>query len=231
MRKAAGTTWVILSLFFFFSCSSPQEKYRESAQEYEGAIQRFEQLDLSESYQSDAILFVGSSSIRLWDTIAEDMAPYPVIQRGFGGSRLSDVAWYVRRIIYPHRFRALVLFVANDISGGDSDRTPEEVSGLFEDVVDIVREKYPTTPIFWIAVTPTESRWAAWPQIRSAGELIRQVCSERENLYFIDTSQYYLRPDGRPNPTYFREDKLHLNRDGYRLWSRIIKKHLDRVLN
>jgi lysophospholipase L1-like esterase len=209
---------------------SQLEQYRSEVEAWEKDIQAFESLDRTETYSDDSLLFIGSSSILLWSTIAEDMAPYRVIQRGFGGSRLSDVAWYAKRLIYPHEFKALVMFVANDISGNERDKTPEEAGRLLKYILDVVREKYPETPFFYIEITPTASRWDVWPQIREANRVLKAVCERDPDAYFISTSSHYLGDDGRPNPTLFREDELHLNRAGYLKWTEIIKAALAPVL-
>jgi lysophospholipase L1-like esterase len=159
------------------------------------------------------------------------MQPFPVIQRGYGGAKLSDFAWYADRIIFSHQFRALVLFIANDIAGTQEDKTPGEVLRLFKYVIDKVREKYPEVPIFWVEVTPTESRWNVWPKIQEASRLIAGNCSNRERVYFVHTQEAFLGAEGRPEESLFRDDKLHLNRSGYRIWARIIKQALNRQLN
>jgi hypothetical protein len=112
----------ILSLLpvFLLACS-PVNKYRDLPEvlAWENDIREFEKLDKSEKYSPDALLFTGSSSIRMWTTLETDMAPFPVIQRGYGGARLSDFAVYAGRIIAPHPCRAILIFVANDITGGE----------------------------------------------------------------------------------------------------------------
>ena len=147
---------------------------------WEKDIRKFEHLDSVETYPPNAVLFAGSSSIRLWSTLAGDMAPYPVIQRGYGGARLSDFSVFAGRIIYPHPCRAIVLFIANDITGSDADKTPEEVRDLFLNVLNTIREKFPDTPVFWIAITPTGLRWKAWPEIEKANSLIQKACEEKK---------------------------------------------------
>jgi hypothetical protein len=210
--------------------SSPLARYETSARNWEADIRQFETLDRSEADPDGAILFAGSSSIRLWSSIHEDMAPYPVIQRGFGGSKLSDVAWYAERIIYPHRFRALVLFVANDITGSPDDKPPAESASLFRLIVKKVRRQFRSEPVFFIEITPTNSRWSAWPRIEEANRLIEKICSREPSCYFIKTSRFFLGADGRPNGALFMDDQLHLNNEGYKLWSKLIKEALDSEL-
>ncbi|MCU0353488.1 MAG: GDSL-type esterase/lipase family protein [Cytophagales bacterium] len=217
-------------LLLFTACTPPLREYEQAARQWETDIRRFEHLDSTETDPANAILFTGSSSIRLWETIREDMAPYPVIQRGFGGSKMSDVAVYTKRIVYPHRFRALAIFVANDITGSADDKTPVQVADLFAHIHRTVRKKYPTQPIYFIEITPTNSRWKVWPQISQANQRIKAFCERQRNTYFIDTAAAFIGPDGKPRADLFISDQLHLNREGYKLWAEIIRKKIDATL-
>jgi hypothetical protein len=223
----------ILLLFSFaiLSCS-PVRKYQNlpEVKAWENDIQKFEQLDKSERYSEDAILFAGSSSILLWSTLEKDMAPYQVIQRGYGGARLSDFVVYAGRIFDPHPCKAIVIFVANDISGSDKDKSPQEVSRLFRNVLKTIRKTHPETPVFWIAITPTASRWKVWPEIEKANNLIKDICDKKTNAYFIRTDYSFLNESGKPNDELFRTDRLHLSDKGYAVWTEIIKKELNRIL-
>jgi len=222
---------ILLIYFVLFSCS-PVRKYHDlpEVKIWENDIQKFELLDKSEKYPDDAILFAGSSSIRLWTSLEKDMAPYYVIQRGYGGAKLSDFAVYSRRIFDSHSCKALVLFIANDISGTAQDKSPEEVASLFRTVLKTFRKIHPSTPVFWIAITPTESRWKVWPEIQKANTLIKKVCDNQKNTYFIRTDFAFLNENGLPKEELFREDKLHLTEKGYAVWTEIIKKELNNVL-
>jgi hypothetical protein len=222
--------FLLVPILLLGCATSPLARYETAARAWEPDIRQFESLDRSEADPDSAILFVGSSSILLWSSIREDMAPYPVIQRGFGGSKLSDVAWYAERIVYPHRFRALVLFVANDITGSPDDKSPAEAAALFRNILKTVRKKFKTEPLFFIEITPTNSRWSAWPRISEANRLIEKSCSRESGCHFIRSSRFFLGADGRPNDGLFMDDRLHLNREGYRLWAQIIKEVLDSEL-
>ena len=158
---------LILSFSIILISCSPIRKYQNipEVRAWEKDIQQFEQLDKSEKYQENSVLFAGSSSIRLWTTLEKDMAPYPVIQRGYGGAKLSDFAVYAGRIFDNHPCKAIVIFIANDISGTDQDKSPQEVAALFRNVLKTIRKTHPETPVFWIAVTPTPLRWKVWPEI------------------------------------------------------------------
>jgi lysophospholipase L1-like esterase len=122
------------------------------------------------------------------------------------------------------------LFIANDITGSESDRTPKEVASLFKSVVNTFRKINPEAPVFWIEITPTASRWKVWPEIQEANAMVRNSCNKLKNTYFITTNDAFLNEDGLPNDELFVDDKLHLNEKGYELWTGIIKKELDLVL-
>lgn len=222
---------IFIISFVLLSCS-PVRKYRNlpEVRSWEKDIQTFEQLDKSEKYPDDAILFAGSSSIRLWTSLEKDMAPYHIIQRGYGGAKLSDFAVYADRIFDSHPCKAIVLFIANDIEGNDQDKTPAEVAALFRNVLKTIRKVHRDTPVFWIGITPTASRWKVWPEIQKANSLIKKICENQKNTYFIKTDFAFLNENGVPKDELFRDDKLHLTEKGYAIWTEIIKKELNIVL-
>lgn len=227
MRK-----FILLLISVIAISCSPLKKYENLPEvlAWEKDIQAFEQLDKSETYSPDAIMFAGSSSIRLWTNLAKDMAPYTVIQRGFGGSKLSDLAVYADRIFNPHPCSAIVIFIANDITGSGNDKKPEEVVRLYKSVLKTIRKNHPVTPVFFIAVTPCESRWKVWPQIKEVNRLVKEMSDPSDNTYFIETEKAFLNESGLPIVKYFRTDKLHLTLEGYAVWREIIRNELKKVV-
>lgn len=218
---------LVFSLLFLFSCT-PKLWYAGSPEvtKWEIEVAALEQLHVSENEQ--AVLMTGSSSIRLWDSISRDMLPYQVISRAYGGSRLGDFRHYVHRIVTPNKAGAIVIFLANDITGDYRDISPRTVLKYFKSTIRSIREVHQATPIFWIEVTPTPARWHVWPEISRASELIEDYCNSTENLYFIKTREYFLNGNKEPDLRLFADDKLHLNEEGYRIWSRCIKQDLDK---
>lgn len=217
----------VFSLLFLFSCTP--KLWRASSPEvtkWETEVAALEQLPVSENEQ--AVLMTGSSSIRLWDSISRDMLPYYVISRAYGGSRLGDFRHYVHRIVNPNKAGAIVIFLANDITGDYRDISPRTVLSYFKSTIKSIREVHQATPIFWIEVTPTPARWHVWPKISRASELIEDYCSSTKNLYFIKTREYFLNRNNEPDIRLFAEDKLHLNEKGYSIWSRCIRQYLDK---
>ena len=220
----------LLVVVLLSSCSVSRKYQKEASAKWSSDIIKFEQQDKIEADPDSAILFAGSSSIRLWSTLEEDAAPYPVIQRGFGGSKFSDLAVFAKEIVYPHKFRALVVFEANDITGDAADKSAEEVAKLFREIVRTVRKKYPEKPIFLIEITPTKSRWHVWQKITEANRLLKESCLEMHKTYFIETSAAYLNNNGEPRNELFINDRLHLNHEGYKIWGTLIRNKLDEVL-
>jgi len=230
--KLLSSLLLILGICINFSCS-PLYKYRNSTSTPKWApeIVKFEKLDQTESYAKDAILFTGSSSIRKWTTIDKDMLPYHVISRGFGGSKLEDLAFYLDRIIKPHQFKALVIFSGtNNLTGKASDSKPEDLLKLAKYIKKKIRANYPTTPVFWIAITPTNARIKAWSQVQETNRLMKKMCEGSPNFHFIDTDYAYLDQKGKPIKELFVQDQIHQNAEGYAIWTKIIKKELDTQL-
>jgi lysophospholipase L1-like esterase len=216
-----------VTLFCLFVLALPAS----SQDLWEPAMQAFETLDASNTYPPESIFFTGSSSIVLWRTVAQDMAPYPVIHRGFGGSNMTDVLRYADRYIKKHRFGSMVVFVANDIVGNPaSDKTPEQVRDLFRDFILKIRSYNADAPIFIIAITPTNSRWAVWPQIRQANNLLVQLTDEHKGVMFIPTEDLFLGADGKPKSELFVSDQLHMSPAGYALWSKRVRSYVETVL-
>ena len=225
----------ICTLFFMIlsGCNTPKidiSKYQTDSVKWEKEIQGLEAKDKTEKDPENAILFVGSSSVRLWKNIAKDMQPYPVIQRGYGGSSYADIVFYIERLVKPHNFRALALFAANDITGGEKDRTPEEATAIVKEIIHKVRSFEPKKPIFIIQVTPTPSRWKVWGEAQKFNALLKKMCEKGKNTYFIETTAPYLNAEGKPREELFIQDKLHQNQSGYDIWALLIKKRLDEVL-
>ncbi len=129
-------------------------------------------------------MFVGSSIIRLWSTIGNDMPPYNVIQRGYGGAKLSDLVVYADRIIYPHLSQAIVIFIGNDISGSDNDKSSAGSLAAVQENTIYNPQKISDTPVFWISITPTPARWNVWPRDKGSGR--------DDQGYLLETPEYLL---------------------------------------
>jgi lysophospholipase L1-like esterase len=207
------------------------EKFQaEATEKWESEIKKLEARDQAESDPESAILFIGSSSIRMWETIEQDIAPYKPIRRGYGGAKFSDVAVYAKRLICPHQYRALAIFVGNDVAGKPDDHSVADIEALVRHILKVAAEHSPETPMFLIEVTPTPQRFAAWSKIRQANAALREISLTTPHTYFIPTAESYLDESKQPRADLFRDDGLHQNQAGYELWATLIKRRFGEVL-
>ena len=207
------------------------DPYRKAATDrWEKSISEFDTLNKAESHPDNSVLFIGSSSIRRWSTMATDMAPYSTIRRGYGGAKYTDMAVFVERIVSPHKYKALVMFVGNGVTGKSEDHTPEQIEELVRHIVSVSHKHQPQAPVFLIEITPCESRFNAWPKIRAANGRLREVALSTPDTYFVPTASHYLKADGTPRPELFVKDRLHLSEAGYDLWAKLIRNRLNDVL-
>lgn len=194
---------------------------------WESSIQGFEEHDKESDLPEDPILFVGSSSIRFWDSLSEDMAPLPVLNRGFGGAKIPDVIHYASRIVLPYEPRIIVLYCGdNDLSMGRK-HSAEEVLADYQSFVDLVHDRQPDTRIYYISIKPSKTRWEYWPAMTQANRMIRQFSEEHETLGFIDITSPMLDAQGRPREDILIADGIHMNDQGYDIWTSIIKPVLE----
>lgn len=191
---------------------------------WEQDIRAFEAVDRTNPPPKNAILFVGSSSIRLWKTLAKDFPDKPVINRGFGGSFISDSVHFADRIVLPHRPRQIVMYAGgNDIN---AKKTPEQVAADFRAFVEKVHAALPETRVAYIAIAPNPARWAQVERIKAANQLIAEFCRSNAKLAFIEVFPRMLGADGQPRPEIFVADRLHMNAKGYELWTGLVRPYL-----
>lgn len=166
------------------------------------------------------VLFVGSSSIRMWTRLASDFPGVPVINRGFGGSAIADSTYYADRIAIPYHPRLIVMYAGdNDIAEGD---TPAQVRDEFKAFVARVRRALPATAIVYISIKPSLARAALWPQMREANRLIAEWSRQQSGITFVDVAARMLDANGQPRAELFRADGLHMDKAGYAIWTQAL---------
>ena len=195
-----------------------------SPNRWEADIKKFEEEDRQNRPAKSAVVFVGSSSIRMWKDLAEDFPDTKVINRGFGGSQLADSANYADRIVIPYQPRMVVLYAGdNDLAAG---KTPQQVFEDYKAFVSRVREKLPNAKIAFISIKPSLARVKLMEQMRATNELIRGYAAAGKNLVFIDVFPPMLNQAGQPRPELFIQDGLHMNREGYDIWRKVVAPYL-----
>jgi lysophospholipase L1-like esterase len=194
---------------------------------WEKEVAAYEAADRQSPPPKGGILFIGSSTIRRWKTLAEDYSGYKVINRGFGGTEIVDSTHFADRLIFPHEPRQIFLRAGgNDIHAG---RTPKEVARDFKDFVDVIHARLPNTEILYISVSPAPSRWSESDKYRELNRLIREMALEMPRVGFVDTYNMVLNPvDGSARPELFVKDRLHLSPEGYKLLAEWVRPFLRR---
>jgi len=192
---------------------------------WEASLTEFAQADQKHMPPAGGVLFVGSSSIRLWDNLEQQFKAAPVIvKRGFGGSRMKDCAAYLSRLVIPYKPRLVVVYAGeNDLAEG---RQPEQVLRSFATFVNGVRAELPKTRIAYVSIKPSIARARLLAQIRTTNALIKDYVASLNNAEFIDVFTPMLDQRGVPRAELFREDKLHMNAAGYALWQAAIAPSL-----
>lgn len=201
----------------------------EDPQRWAAEVQQFVDADRANPPPPGGVVFVGSSSIRGWRSLADDMPGLPVVRRGVGGSRLFDACYWSDELVNRHRPAAVVLFSGTNDLAGDRPKTAERVRDLFLLFVQRVRRDDPELPIAWIAITPSPARAQHIGLVRAANELVRAECAADPRLSFIDPTPDLALPDGAPDPRFFQRDGLHLNADGYAVWTRHVRPVAERL--
>lgn len=217
-----GITFLATILTFSAIYSLESEQHIQE-KKWAAEIEAFKRWDAKNSFPDNALLFVGSSSIRRWET-ARAFPKMNVINRGFGGSDIPAVNFFFDNIVACYRPAKICFYAGdNDIAAGHS---PETVYHDFVRFCELCDEKLPDTEIIFISIKPSGSRFHLWPRMRQANTLIESFCRTRPRLSYVDLATCLLDKNGTPNDDLFLPDRLHLNQQGYRLWTANLKSLL-----
>jgi lysophospholipase L1-like esterase len=193
------------------------------SQNWEPSIRKFEADDKVNPPKAGEIVFTGSSSIRRWDTLVEEMKPLEVMNRGFGGSQYSDLNQYAKRIVIAYHPRAVVVFEGdNDLAAG-SPKTSEMVASDAREFLKIVHSELPETWIYVMSIKPSYLRWNEWSKMKAANKLIEDFVKTQDRVQYIDVATPMFEGLEKPPRDLFVEDGLHPTAKCYGLWTSIIK--------
>ena len=190
----------------------------------EAEIRRFEESDRAAAPPAGGVVFVGSSSIRMWRSLESDFPGLPVLNRGFGGSTFPEAIHYLPRTVLKYHPRTIVLYE------GDNDLTfdwgPRQVADDYRSFVRAVRDSLPDARIVFISLKPSPSRWRLVDQVREANRLVREIVSRDTLQSYVDVFTPMLGANGRPKPELFIADSLHMTPAGYAIWRTQVAPHV-----
>ncbi len=215
----AAFVWFVACAVSQCSCAAEPGNQR-----WEAEIRAFEKADRANPPPPETVLFVGSSTIRMWKSLAQDFPEHKVLNRGFGGCEIADCTYFADRIVVPYKPRLIVLRAGgNDIAAG---KTPEHVRDDFRAFVEKVRAKLPKVRIAYMTINATRSRWANASREKKANQLIKDCIAKGQNLDYIDTFDATMSGDGKPRKELFAQDQLHFNTEGYKILADRVRDHL-----
>ncbi|MEH3087189.1 MAG: SGNH/GDSL hydrolase family protein [Xylophilus ampelinus] len=195
-----------------------QRRWRDSMAAFAAA-------DRAQAPGHGGVLFVGSSTIRMWSQLAQDFRQMPVvINRGFGGSTMADCNYFARQLVTQYKPRQVLVYAGdNDLAEG---RSPAQVLQSFEEFVRHVRAELPDARISYISIKPSPSRAGLMPKVRETNTLIAAHVRTLSNAEYIDIFTPMLSEDGKARAELYGADMLHMNSAGYALWRGVIASHL-----
>lgn len=201
----------------------------EDPRVWEKQIRAFEKRERKQPPRRRGVVFAGSSTIRLWRRIDDDMAPLPVVQRGFGGAKVNDVIHYLDRLITPHAPRMVVLYIgSNDLLdfGGNRPKSADEMRSLYETLLTRLHERLPDATIVVLSTFPSPLNAKRAALIGEVNEAVRQIAESTDWLEVVDGNAVLESSDGTPNRSLFLLDRVHLNKRGYAKWAQILRPRL-----
>lgn len=187
-------------------------------------VRKYQEQDSAQFPEPGRVVFVGSSSIRLWGTLERDMAPVPSLRRGLGGAFIADATHYADTLIAPYEPSAIVLYAGdNDIAKGLS---PACIAKDAQSFVHRVRELGVDAPVYFVSIKPSPGRLEFWPRMQEANGLLQELAKSDADLHYIDVSDAMLSDDGQLKPNLFQKDRVHLTDEGYKTWTERLKPAL-----
>ncbi len=193
---------------------------------FEATVRDYEKEEKISPPPKHPIVLIGSSSFTRWKNAAADLSPLPVLNRGFGGSTLPEVAHYLDRTVFPHQPSAIVVYCENDMFGKKA-KTPQQTRDAYVRLTQVIRERLPKVRMYYVSMKPSPSRWNRRAEVEEANKLIKAFIGTDRNHRYIDITRVMLK-DGRPDGSIFVKDSLHMNAEGYRRWTEVLKPALSR---
>lgn len=216
---------ILLKFLSLFLLLAPDSQAQDAP--FYNEIVEFKKADSSQMPASNAVLFVGSSSIRMWKDLQNDFPGITVINRGFGGSSTPHVIHYADDIIFPYNPKQIVIYVGENDLASSPPATPDEVANRIDTLIHLIRNKLPLVPIVYISIKPSISRLSLMPDMKKANKLIKERLSHQKNIVFVDVFSKMLDENGKPMKDIFLADNLHMNAKGYAIWKKALEPYLN----
>jgi lysophospholipase L1-like esterase len=213
---------VLVLLFFIL----PSHIFAQEGLPFWKDIQRFKQLDSVQKPPSNAILLIGSSSFTRWTDVQDYFKGYTIINRGFGGSILLDQIRYVNDIVFPYNPKQVLIYCGENDAASSDTVTAQLIFDRFKQLFNLIRDRMPRVHIAFISMKPSPSRMLFLSKIREANEMVRKFLKGKRRTAYIDVYKEMIDDEGKPIPSLFVEDNLHMTKEGYAIWQKAIQPYL-----
>lgn len=214
----------LLVILILFSCLSGIAQEKESR--YASDIRRFRKLDSISPPQKNNILFIGSSTFTMWTDVRDYFPGYPILNRAYGGSCLTDLIHDFREVVLPYHPKQVVIYCGENDFAMDTTLTAPVIVDRFKQLFRLIRTHYPKAKITYVSMKPSPSRWFLKDKYIEANAEIQKYLKTRKNTSYVNIWDRMLGADQQPLPHIFLEDKLHMNALGYGIWQKSLQRHL-----
>lgn len=216
--KKILSVFLLLAFTFFFSQEQKPMFWQD--------IQNFKKADQENTPPKDAILLIGSSSFTKWTDVATYFPDKTVINRGFGGSRLTDLNYYAEDLLNPYQPKQIIIYCGENDFADNHKLKAKEVVKRFKTFYAKIREKFPTIEVDYISIKYSPSREKLWPQMKKANKRIACFMKKEPNAEFIDITKVMQDANGNVRKDLFVSDMLHITPEGYRLWTTVMNPYM-----
>ena len=211
--------WTVLLLFISFASVAQQKPFWDE-------IKAFRTQDSIQQPKDGMVLFIGSSSFRLWKNVKQDLHNPTILNRAFGGATLADIILYQEDVVLKYAPKKIVIYCGeNDIASSETI-TPQIVLNRFTTLMQAIRNRFPDTPVVFVSIKPSILRWSMRDRMIKANALIADYLSHDAKATFVNIWDKMLQ-DGLPMKDIFIEDKLHMNAKGYAIWTKELKSFVN----
>jgi lysophospholipase L1-like esterase len=217
-----------LALAFLLGLMFLQTAVAQDPARFQSEIDKFKADAVNYSAREGLVLFTGSSTIRMWTGLQEDFPGIPVLNRGFGGSHMSDLLFYADTLIL--RYRPAMILIYEDDNDLDSGKTPAQILESAGKLVDRIRKKLPGSVICFIAAKPSIARWSQKDRFLDFNRQLKEFTGLYQEVHYLDLWDRMLDAGGNPDPSIFLGDGLHMNRKGYEIWKSVVGSFLEKHL-
>lgn len=189
-------------------------------------IQNFKKTDLESAPPKDAILLIGSSSFTKWQDVSDYFPGKVIINRGFGGSRLTDLNYYSEDLLNPYQPKQIIIYCGENDFADDAKLKANVVVKRYKTFYRKIREKFPNIQVDYISIKYSPSREHLWPEMKEANKKIAKFMKKEKNADFIDITKVMNDANGNIRKDLFVEDMLHMTPEGYQLWTKVMKPYM-----